>query len=103
MLHTAADTVAKQHYAAWQQYQQQYAAWQEQQSQTNGTQASAGAVPGAPKKAVKENSNSIFDGPLTQQVVHKKVVDQKEQNKTWLEKSEDLWCCMEESGWGIAS
>jgi len=90
-------------YAAWQQYQQQYAAWQEQQSQTNGTQASAGAVPGAPKKAVKENSNSIFDGPLTQQVVHKKVVDQKEQNKTWLEKSEDLWCCMEESGWGIAS
>ena len=36
---------------------------------------------------------------MTQLVEHKKVLDVKELNKEWLEKSEDLWDSVEESGW----
>jgi len=85
-------------YAAWQQYQQQYAAWEQQQAQ----QAAAPPGPPAPPSAdkpKKSDPNSLFEGPLTQLVEHKKVLDVKELNKDWLEKSEDLWNSVEESGW----
>lgn len=85
-------------YAAWQQYQQQYAAWEQQQAQ----QAAAPPGPPAPPpsdKPKKSDPNSLFEGPLSQLVEHKKVLDVKELNKEWLENSEDLWSSMEESGW----
>jgi len=91
-------------YAAWQQYQQQYAAWEQQQAQSNTQPAAAAAPPGPPgqppaDKPKKSDPHSLLEGPLTQLVEHKKVLDVKELNKDWLEKSEELWSSVEESGW----
>jgi len=93
-------------YAAWQQYQQQYAAWEQQQAQSNNSQPAnaAAAPPGPPgpppaEKPKKSDPHSLFVGPVTQLVEHKKVVDVKEENKVWMEKSDELWSSVEESGW----
>jgi len=93
-------------YAAWQQYQQQYAAWEQQQAASNNSTAAqpaaAPAPPGPPPPAEKpkpSDPHSLFEGPLTQLVEHKKEVDVSEQNKEWLEKSEELWSSLEQSGW----
>jgi len=91
-------------YAAWQQYQQQYAAWEQQQAQSNTQPAAAAAPPGPPgqppaDKPKKSDPHSLLEGPLTQLVEHKKVVDVKELNRDWFEKSEELWSSVEVSGW----
>ena len=41
----------------------------------------------------------LFRSPLTQLVEHTKKVDVEEENKAWLERSQELWESMEESGW----
>eukprot|EP00092_Neocalanus_flemingeri_P057663 GFUD01068589.1.p1 GENE.GFUD01068589.1~~GFUD01068589.1.p1 ORF type:complete len:187 (+),score=69.21 GFUD01068589.1:198-758(+) len=91
-------------YAAWQQYQQQYAAWEQQQAQSSApTQpVSAPVPPGPPPPADKPkptDPHSLFEGPLTQLVEHKKKIDVSEENKEWLEKSEELWSSVEQCGW----
>jgi len=99
-------------YAAWQQYQQQYAAWEQQQQQqqsqntnghSGGPQPPAGAPPSDQAAEKQNESQSIFEGPLTQLVEHKKNIDLKEFDKEWLEKSEELWSSMDESGWWQAA
>jgi len=92
-------------YAAWQQWQQQYAAWQQHQPQ-NGE---AGAPPGAPgqppappppqAKSKPDDPYSLTEGPLTQLVEHTRKVDTKEENRRWVEASQELWASVAESGW----
>jgi len=87
-------------YAAWQQYQQQYAAWeQQQQSSAQPTTAPPPPGPPPPEKTKPADPCSPFEGPLTQLVEHKKNVDMSNENTEWLEKSEELWKSVEESGW----
>jgi len=92
-------------YAAWQHYQQQYAAWEQQQAQNNTNSqppVPTSAPPGPPpttEKPKPADPHSLFEGPLTQLVEHKKELNVTDQNEEWLEKSEELWSSLEESGY----
>jgi len=92
-------------YAAWQHYQQQYAAWEQQQAQNNTNSqppVPTSAPPGPPpttEKPKPADPHSLFEGPVTQLVEHKKELKVTDQNEEWLEKSEELWSSLEESGY----
>jgi len=86
-------------YAAWQQYQQQYAAWEQQQQSTQPATAPPPPGPPPPEKTKPADPHSLFEGPLTQLVEHKRKMDVTKENEECLEKSEELWKSVEESGW----
>lgn len=45
----------------------------------------------------------MTEGPLTQLVEHTRKVDTKEENRRWVEASQELWTSVAESGWWDSS
>merc|ERR1712106_323211 len=89
-------------YAAWQQY---YAAQgQTAQTPAEGTaaQASDTAATAAGVNKVKDTKQkSIFEGSLKEVVQNKNSIDYEALNQVYLDKSEELYTAIDESGWSM--
>jgi len=86
-------------YAAWQQY---YAAQGQTPAEGAAAQASDTAAAAAAVNKVKDNKQkSIFEGSLKEVVQNKSSIDYEALNQEYLDKSEELYTAIDESGWSM--
>ena len=88
--------------AQWEQYNQywtQYAAWQ----QWYAAQAQQAPQPppaaAAPEGRASDKHKSILVGNMKEAVPNKSSLDYEALNQNYLDRSEELWCAVEESRW----